>query len=227
MNRLLLFVSLLMPLFVLAQDEELLMPDYKQIKLEISDSSSPNYYPNLFSRFQEGDSTLTEENFKHLYFGYVFNDKYNPYETLPCDDSLAHYYRKDDLSTKDLKKVIVLLEKNLASAPFDLGTMDVLAYCYDIDGRNEDLVKMMNNMTGLVDAILNSGDGLSTKTAWHVISLSHEYDLIDILQFNFGGEQSLVDGPCDYLTIESNSYGFDGFFFNVSKPMEYLNEVLK
>jgi hypothetical protein len=218
---------LLLPFICSSQNTEFSPPDYIKIKNEINNESSENYYSKLFARYQIGDTSLTIKQNQYLYYGHVFSDDYNPYASLPYQDSLSVFFNKTELSNNDIDIVIDLLEKNLMFSPFDIGTMDVLAYCYDIKGDDKAVERIVFRMMGIVDAILSTGDGLSPETAWHVISVSNEYDLIDILQFEFGGEQSLVAGPCDYLTIVKNAYGIEGFYFNVSKPMDFINSVMK
>ncbi|OJV40557.1 MAG: hypothetical protein BGO29_14480 [Bacteroidales bacterium 36-12] len=44
-------------------------PDYDLIKKEIQDSSSTFYYPKLMSRLTQYDTTLSADDYRHLYYG--------------------------------------------------------------------------------------------------------------------------------------------------------------
>ena len=54
-------------------------PDLEAIKAATYDRSSPYYYPRLMKEFQRNDTLMKLDKFRHLYFGYMFQEDYNPY----------------------------------------------------------------------------------------------------------------------------------------------------
>jgi hypothetical protein len=62
-----------------AQQEIIGKPNYKKIKKSIQKKSSEFYYPVLMERFKNGDSTMTIDEKRHLYYGFTFEDSYSPY----------------------------------------------------------------------------------------------------------------------------------------------------
>ena len=78
-RKIVLFVSLLINFIAFSQELEFKAPDYKQIEKEIQDKKSAFYYPNLMDRFAKNDTLMTPDEFHHLYFGYVFQPKYNAF----------------------------------------------------------------------------------------------------------------------------------------------------
>ncbi|NJO91928.1 MAG: DUF4919 domain-containing protein [Chloroflexia bacterium] len=62
----------------IAQQTLLEKPEYDVIKSSIFDDSSPYFYPNLYNRYIEADTSLTINDFRYLYYGYTFQSKYVP-----------------------------------------------------------------------------------------------------------------------------------------------------
>lgn len=64
-------------------------PQYDSVAENIQKKESNCYYPVLWARYQQGDSTLTLEEKRHLYYGYVFDKKFSPYN--PGGDTKKAY----------------------------------------------------------------------------------------------------------------------------------------
>jgi hypothetical protein len=79
----------------------------------------------------------------------------------------------------------------------------------------------------VIETILSTGDGKTEETAWHVVSVEHEYDILKMLGFRFGGEQTLTNKGCDYLKVEQNKHDIKGFYFDVNKILEAEEKVFK
>jgi hypothetical protein len=77
---------------------------------------------------------------------------------------------------------------------------------------------------GLVNSIVNSGDGKSTDKAWVVINTHEEYVVLRVLGYKPGG-QSLVrkDGHAyDVMKVKNVEDETDAtFYFNVDIPMKH------
>jgi hypothetical protein len=159
-------------IFVFAQKTEFKAPNYNEIKKHIEDKNSELYYPKLLLKLKESDTLITKDEYKHLYFGYIFQKEYNPYHRSKNDDKLSKYY-KGEFDKKDLPEVIQTLKNSLEEFPLDLRIMNFLAYAYHLN-ENENMAKKTSiNFQGLFGAILDSGDGNKCETAFHVISVSH------------------------------------------------------
>ena len=74
---------LILLLFAIAQTEgypQLLTfpneaPNYKAIKADIEDPSSVFYYAKLLPRLMGNDTTLNNQDYRHLYYGYIYQKK--------------------------------------------------------------------------------------------------------------------------------------------------------
>ena len=67
-------------------------PRYEAIWAETANPTSPYYYPTLMSRYERGDTTLTLEDFRHLYYGYPEQPGYKPLLNSPYADSLQNIF---------------------------------------------------------------------------------------------------------------------------------------
>jgi len=212
------------PLF--AQDEQFVMHvDYPAIDSLTHDSLSDYYYPKIFKRYTDHDTTLTVVDYHYLYYGYTFQDAYN--SLLKYDkDSFQLIFDKEKLTEEDFKDVIKIAVDWLEIFPFDIEAVYLVAITHDQLGDMAELDIWARKFSGLMDAIMASGDGLAVETALYVIRVPDEYFVLEMLGFDFAGSQSLVY-PCDYLEVEPNEYDIEGLFFNVAPHFAYLKRMLK
>jgi len=61
--------------------------DFDDIKDKTTDSTSKFYYPTLLKRFSGGDTLMTKEEFKMIYYGNVFTNEYNPLGNSKDEDN--------------------------------------------------------------------------------------------------------------------------------------------
>ncbi len=207
---------------LLAQEKKTEAPNYKKIEKAIKKKKSDYYYPTLFARFQEADSSLTLEEKRHLYYGYTFESEYSPYSRSDYEDSLRSIFEKEELDVLDFQRLINFTDSILAEDPFHLDAMNYQLYASEELGYIESFNRRLFQLRGIIDALMSSGNGASREEAFYVINTSHEYALIDILGFRFGGSQSLRD-HYDYLTLAENGAGLEGLWFDVSPCLESLS----
>jgi hypothetical protein len=201
-------------------------PDYTVIKKEIEDSSSVFYYPKLMSRLVVYDTTLTNADYRHLYFGYIFQKEYQPYWRSPDEEELLKYYKRENIGEKDYDEIIKLATHSINELPFDLRQMNYLAYIYHLKGNEEMSKKVASRFQGSFGAILSSGDGKTCESAFHVISISHEYVFLNLYHFSMNS-QELTSDYCDYLILEKDPRNIKGVYFDVKKLFEHNLENLK
>lgn len=201
-----------------AQELDFKAPDYKQIEKEIQDKKSAFYYPKLMDRLAKNDTLMTQDDFRYLYFGYVFQPKYNAFWRSPDEIKLREYYNKEKLETADYNEIIKLANHTLTDFPFDLKQLNYLAYIYHLKGDDEAAKITSYKFHNIMNAILSSGDGKKCETGFHVLLVEHEYVMLNLFELESKG-QSLV-GNCDYLSFEKGKYNVDGVYFNIEKMLE-------
>ncbi|MDE6236085.1 MAG: DUF4919 domain-containing protein [Muribaculaceae bacterium] len=58
-------------------------PDFKKIAQETQNPKGEYYYPELVKKFMRNDTTMTHDEYRNLYLGYLFQEDYDPYRTSP------------------------------------------------------------------------------------------------------------------------------------------------
>lgn len=194
--------------------------DYKAIEKTVSDSLSSYYYPTQLKRYLAGDTLLDLEDYRNLYYGYMFQSNFSPYgSSEELSQIRALMQKKENPDAGDYQETIRLAEKGLQERPFTIELLNYMTLSYRELKDEENYTRWRHNLIGVIDAILSSGDGKSAKTAFHVAEVRHEYILVDILGFEYGGEQSLMHEGTDrfdYLSLKENDADLKGLFFNIT-----------
>lgn len=196
-------------------------PNYTLIKKNISDKKSEFYYPKLLARYELSDTTMTLQQKRHLYYGYTFQPKYNPYGRSESTEKLLEIINKEVLSENDYVEIIRLSNQSLKDNPLDIRSLNYKLYSLEQQKKIDDLKKNLVKLEILVDALVSAGDGVSKETAFYVIETSHEYDLLGMFGFKFGGSQSLVE-HYDYLTVAKNEQNIKGLYFDITPCLDFL-----
>ena len=77
------------------------------------------------------------------------------------------------MEDKDFKKIITYGTAVLKENPFDLRTLNIMAYAYE---KQNNLVAAKNSaiqISIIIDAIFSTGDGTSKENAFYVINVPH------------------------------------------------------
>jgi len=222
-----LFLFAFLALGANANAENFKKPDYKKIKKEIQNPKSEYYYPVLYDRYVKSDTTLTILDYRALYYGFIFDAKYSPYGRSDYADSLNLIYDKDSLTIMDYQEIVRFENKVLEDYPFNLRDVYGLANAYYQLGDTAAMELAGFRLNMLAETILSTGNGKTEKTAWHVIAVGHEYDILSYYGFLFGGQQSLTTGGCDYLELAPNEYEIEGFYFDVNVLLNKQKELFR
>lgn len=191
-------------------------PNYKKIKKAISDKKSEFYYPVLLERYLQGDSTFTPNELECLYYGFIFQKNYQPYSTI--DNELRDYLKsKPTLSDDECREALAMAKQILKENPFRTSAINTIIYCYDqLDSM--DMVNRYNQMFRMTAiAIINSGNGKSMETAFHVNEVSHEYLLASLFNLVPKGQYLEHKGKhvYDKMELQENQYGLEAIYFNI------------
>lgn len=204
--------------FSFSQQKEYEVPNYKAIQKNIENKDSEFYYPKLMDKLKANDTLITNDQYRHLYFGYTFQKEYHPYKISENDKKLIPYFQSNDLKKSDYAEIIKISNASLKEFPLNLRVMNFLSYIYHLDGNEAMAKKISHNFYGLFGAIFSSGDGRDCKTGFHVIAVSHEYVVMNILQLETASQS--LSGDCDYLSLEKDKYKLPGVYFNITKLKE-------
>ncbi len=211
----------------LSQDVPLKPINFEEIGRLISDSSGASYYSRLMARYEKGDTALSLDEFRLLYFGYTFQPKYHPWWRSKQFDKLKPLYAKDSLSISDCDTIIKYACLSVADFPFDLRQINMLGYVYHRKGKDDIARQWVSRRNGILEAIFSSGDGGSCETGFCVISTDHEYEILRVFQFQSIRQELTDNSHCDRLELQDAPGGHKYIYFNIWRTMEVLSKKFK
>jgi len=220
-------------LSVFAQDEEFFAPpDYRQIRQNIQEVASSFYYPRLMSRFLAGDGTMSREEMRHLYYGFVFQPEFNTLDDIEYSRQLANVLRRQTFSAQDREEIIRLSQILLQQDPFNLRALhaQMIAHLQNEDMEAYAIAAWRLHIVLL--AIASSGDGMTPATRIFVIRYSHQFDVLQPFGFEFGGQSRHVRNRgirgffsrdrINYLTVRDNMFGVQRIYFDITPTMRRM-----
>lgn len=202
---------------VVSQSQTFKSPDYDTIKKVVQDTSSPNFYPKLMARFLSLDSSLTSDDYTNLFYGYVFQKDYKPYERIPEEQEFRSYIsRLGNITPVELDRMIELGTTCRKKFPFNTDVAKYLWMAYQKKNDFSTGMKLSVQSYHILKVIKSSGDGKTPETAFHVLTVGNEYELLRSLFFKVES-QSLIGRNYDYIKLEPNESNIDGLYFNIEK----------
>lgn len=198
-------------------------PDYKHIEREVNSEHSRYYYPMLVQKYNSQDTTMTAEEFHYYYYGYTFQEDYNPYRKSEFAHQIDHLYKQGrKLSVAEYENLERFARQTLNDNPFDLRQINIMIYALKGLNRYREAEVWQYRLDGLTSVILASGNGMSPETAWHVIHPSHEYIILNCKGMK-GVDFVFVEPHYDYIEIERNTLKIEGCYFNVERITDVYN----
>lgn len=207
-----------------AQDDFFEAPDFKMIERNVRESSSSYFYPRLLQKYLEAEQELTLEESRHVYFGYIYQPEYVPVDTSSYNNLLAEILSKPSFSKTDYDRILEYSDALLTEDPFNLRALNAKLLVYAQQDNGDLFKKVARQRKAVQDAIVSTGDGMSDKTAFHVIKVAHEYDLLPFLGYTFGGEDRMMrNRKVNYLTLSTNRFGVERVYFNISPVVDHVS----
>lgn len=198
MNYRIIFFLIIIPFFGLSQKTKL---DMKSIEKNLSNANSPYNYEKLIFKFRGLPKSLDSIEAQHLYYGRNFiKDKVS--QTGDEFKSLAEAFKNNNFT-----ECIRLGKLLYAKDPTNLDVILILLRAYDQTKDVSNFSHHISQLRLLTDAIKNSGDGKSEKTAYKVNNVGDEYIFLNVM--NIGQDytrasKTLKDGVIDVWEKDNN-----------------------
>lgn len=196
------------------------VPNYDSLNVIIHTKGGENYYPDLFKRYLDGDTTLTVDNYHYLYYGYALQPGYQPLTPNSMRDSLMIVLERNTSSEDivpelfgDLKRITY---KSLSINPFDLQVLNMLAYIHQMAGDDVLASQYSDRMHKVKEVILRSGDGLTKNNPIHVISREEQDAILGSLKLGVK-KRSYISIDVEYIALNQKYRGKNGLFFDISR----------
>ncbi|MDE6651181.1 MAG: DUF4919 domain-containing protein [Paramuribaculum sp.] len=195
-------------------------PNLEAIKAATYDATSPYYYPRLMKEYMKNDTLMKLDKFRHLYFGYMFQEDYNPYRPKAVKGSVPDPSENPSLTRTECDSVISLCEKALEDNPFDLTNMMRLISALHLKGKNNLANIWQYKLNYILMTIASSGTGLDEENAWYVVEPQHEYVLLAAMGHK--AVNHLFYAPYyEYIQIsKSDPSAADGYYFNIKTILD-------
>ena len=167
-------------------------------------------------RWLKVDTSLSPQNYRELYYGQIYQPGYTAFDENPA--LLAAQTLINDGDLVSAKKTI---DDYLKVHPLSLGGVYTKMVLLKKSGKAAEFSRLMALYTGLIYAIMQSGDGKTEQTAFVVIYMPDEYKLLPAL-----GVKSMVHRVADTVFDVQQVMQPDGklaeIYFNMSKPISKL-----
>ncbi|MEO6837995.1 MAG: DUF4919 domain-containing protein [Ginsengibacter sp.] len=193
------------------------------VKLLIADQSIETYYPKLMERFNQFDTTLTLEDYRLLYFGFVFQKEYSG-DFYPMQREITQLIHE-----KKFDPAIKTCDSILEKVPVSLIANYLKGFAiYMIKNTDSNYLHYRNRYSKLREAILSTGNGLTCGSSFQTIFVSDDYEIMyRYFQIPEYEKQSLVY-KCDKFEIKPSKYfQSNAIYFDASEPLLNTEERLK
>ncbi|MFI3298872.1 MAG: DUF4919 domain-containing protein [Rikenellaceae bacterium] len=206
-------------------------PDMDVVRAAITNPASDYYYESLFERYEALDSTLTFDDYFHLYYGFAEQVSY-----MPLLDNTARTELEEILSGRstptvsDYERAIVLINTILTIEPFNLRDINALAYVYAMVGDESRAEQLMQRVEVIAQVIMSTGTGLAEKEPWWIIYFAHAEDIVSLLGHTQQGIPIIISKDVELLSIvKEKGRKQKGCYFNYSliyaRDADYLENI--
>lgn len=192
--------------------------DFDQIKQNTLDKNSHYYYPKLMKSFISNDTIMNFEAYRELYYGFVFQEDYNPFRVTTFEDEneVEELYYKPNLSREECDKIEYFAVRALDNNPFDIDQLNNYIYALKKKRKFARAAVRQYRLDKLIAAIMSSGRGTQAEP-WVVIFPEHEYNILNFLGY-VALDHIEMDGGIDCIKAvkeDDNSKSQD-FYFDVA-----------
>ena len=218
-----LFIALLfslLPTMLMAQEDNVRVPDEDDILHQTLSATSPYYYTNLMLKYRNGAEKLTEEEYFYLYYGYLYQESYRPFVDNRALDEMLLIMSSIDVEMPSVTQLQSLIERGLEAMeldPFNPKVLNMLAFAYGALGDVQREQLYFDHLNGVLHTIESSGTGLKESSPWHILMFSHAYDLLASKGYQYG-QSRIISRSVEYVPLTKKSDDkVKGFYFDYSR----------
>jgi hypothetical protein len=191
------------------------------IVLALSASAQKADYAKLLERYNTFDTSLTFDDHRQLYYGFVSQPGYSAKPELKQKEINAA------ITKRDFANVILLCDEVLKTYPISLTANYAKGLALASVNNNDSMYgKYLNRYATLLRVIAASGDGKTAKTAFKTIFIADE---IEMIYRYFGIQKHLAqkaEGVYDvFEVVPSEKWPDKKIYFDVSEVLK--KEVVK
>ena len=194
--------------------------DFDHVHDVITNPKNAYYYPKLMKAYTSyNDTTMSIEAWRNFYYGYTFQEDYDPFRESVYSNKVEELYYKQPHSRAECDTIEHYAELSLNDNMFDMNQMNFYIYVLKEKKKHARAAVWQYRLDRLIAAIMSSGKG-TKEEPWVVITPEHEYNIINFLGFVATGHETL-DGGIDYIQVQPVAgKSAEGFYFDISRMMQ-------
>ncbi|MDR3046811.1 MAG: DUF4919 domain-containing protein [Bacteroidales bacterium] len=221
---------LLLLLSLNAYTQKVTPPDFDRIKTEIEKENSPYFYPTLLQKYYSAaNDAMTDLEKHHLYFGFVFQSWYNPNYSSSNERELKTVLKRKHKTSQDYRDIVYWADIMIKENPFSTYALQWKTVALFKLGKSntEEYDRTTAQYNIIMDAIIGSGSGKSENSPFFVITVEHEYELINYFDCKFVNEDEINNNGVilDRIFLAENLEKIESLYFNVTLVQKYLTEI--
>ena len=192
--------------------------DFDHVKQVIENPKSIYYFPKLIKSYQSNDTSMSIEAYRNLYYGYTFQEDYNPFRESVYSNVVEQLYYKQPHSRAECDSIEKYAELSLDDNLFDMNQMKFFIYVLKEKKKYTRAAIRQFRLDRLIAAIMSSGKG-TKEEPWVVITPEHEYNIVNFLGYVATDHQDVGNG-LEYVAVApKEGKTTQGFYFDVSRMM--------
>ncbi len=156
-----------------------------------------------------------------LRMNYAASAAYHPYDDVVGS---LRVQCSEQMVNKNFAKVIELVELGLRRDPYNIHLLRTEAAAYRASGNPEKAEEIRALWYGLMDSILNSGDGLGYRSAFQVITTDEEDAVLETLHLVSNDKRTITRKGVQYDVFkaeDTETHESREVYFNVDRPKRW------
>jgi len=211
-NKTLILITLFchLAIFAFAQDSKIEVPDFD------------DKYSKYVGQLESGDVNIDYTDFRNSFLdSKQFSEKGTNYDNLKKQvyEAIKH---------KNYKKIIKLTKAMLSIDYTSMFAHKYLQQTYKILGDTLNQKKYHDIEFGLLNSIVQSGDGKTCETGWHVTQIEEEYFILNMLGAQLESQSTSTGGKnaCDRMDVKTDE-GKATYYFEANKVFEMERKMFE
>ncbi len=174
-------------------------------------------FSDYIKKLEAGETNIDYQDFR---FSFLKSEQFTIAQSkLKEFDSLKRQMYVQ-MNAANHQEVIQITKKLLSIDYTDMKAHKILRQTNKIIGDTANAAKYKAIQFGLMNSILQKGDGRSCETAWPVIQVEEEYFILEMVGAKLKGQTLVEDGGiCDKMEFKAEGKN-KTYFFEVSKVFE-------
>lgn len=183
-------------------------------------------YSQYVKKLESGDTNIDYQDFR---FKYIESEQFKIASEKSSELSNMTLELYKQMEKLQFEEIIATAKKMLSIDYTNMTAHKILAQTYDMIEDVENAAKYEAIQTGLLQSIIQNGNGKSCPTAWTIIQLSEEYFILQMLGGKVQNQTTDHNGRfCDKIEVKSEDEDeTKTYYFNLDKVFEGKDNLMK